>query len=126
VRAKSCDADARLWARGHRATDRPSFAGTISTVTTFSVSKPRLGAALQRYFFVIEGDGFDHPDPSGTLLPNLESVRAYAHRIIGELKAAGGYDAPGLAMVVQDASRKALFSIPFEQAEPDGDDSGSQ
>ncbi len=68
--------------------------------------------AQDRYFFVIEGDGYDHPDKYGTLLPGRGAARSYAERIIRELKE-GGYDAPGLAGIVRDTSGNVVLEIPF-------------
>ncbi len=68
---------------------------------------------MTRYFFVLEGLGDTHDDRVGTLLPDDGAAEAYARRIIRELKEAGGYDDPRLAMIVLSELRQALFTIPF-------------
>ncbi len=40
-------------------------------------------------------------------------ARDYAERIIRELKGAGGWDAPGLFMIVKDDSGNAVLTMPF-------------
>ncbi len=52
----------------------------------------------------------------GTVLEGDGVARIYANRIIGELKEAGGYDDPGLAMTVRNESGKAVFIVPFYAA----------
>jgi hypothetical protein len=68
---------------------------------------------MPRYFFVIEGD--DHPDSGddGTQLDHPEAARLHAKRIIRELRDAGGYDDPSLALFVKDTSGEVLSSVPF-------------
>jgi hypothetical protein len=68
---------------------------------------------MPRYFFVIEGDDGIDRDDDGTQLPHPEAARRYARRVIRELREAGGYDDPNLAMFVKDASGEILFSVPF-------------
>jgi hypothetical protein len=68
---------------------------------------------MPKYFFTIEWGDRAHEDESGTQFPNDEAARAYAERIIRELKAAGGYDDPDLTMVVKTADGETAFSIPF-------------
>jgi Domain of unknown function (DUF6894) len=68
---------------------------------------------VPRYFFIIQRGARVHDDPDGTALPNEAAARDYAARVIGELKAAGGYDEPGLTMVVKSATGRTLFTIPF-------------
>jgi hypothetical protein len=46
-------------------------------------------------------------------LPSDDAALAYGRRIIRELREAGGYDAPGLTMIVRDAGGEAIFLIPF-------------
>jgi hypothetical protein len=57
--------------------------------------------ARKRCIFV-QYDGIDRDD-DGTQLPHPEA----------ELREAGGYDDPNLAMFVKDASGEILFSVPF-------------
>jgi hypothetical protein len=69
-----------------------------------------------RYFFVLVWqDGREHDDPHGTVLPNDDTARAYAERVIRELQQSAGYDASGLTMVVRNDAGKTLFSIPFQK-----------
>jgi hypothetical protein len=71
------------------------------------------GGAMPRYFFVIDGDDVTDRDDDGTQLPHPEAARRYARRVIRELREAGGYDDPNLAMFVKDANGDILFSVPF-------------
>ena len=68
---------------------------------------------MTRYFFVVVGLDDPHEDDIGTLLPDDGAAEAYARRIIRELKEAGGYDDPRLAMIVLSELQQALFTIPF-------------
>jgi hypothetical protein len=53
-------------------------------------------------------------DEGGAVFTGDGAAVIYANRIIGELKEAGGYDEPGLLMIVRkDASQKEI-SIPFQ------------
>jgi hypothetical protein len=65
---------------------------------------------MTRYFFIIR---WESDDPEGTLLPSESAARLYANRIIRELKDAGGYDDPGLMMIVEDADARVVFAAPF-------------
>jgi Domain of unknown function (DUF6894) len=67
-----------------------------------------------RFYFVIRWPGGSLDDDNeGTELPDEEAALAYARRIIRELKDAGGYDDPGLTMIVQDATGNVARTIPF-------------
>jgi hypothetical protein len=55
---------------------------------------------MPKYFFTIKWPDKVHDDEGGTHLPDDEAARAYAERVIRELKKAGGYDDPRLMMVV--------------------------
>ncbi len=68
---------------------------------------------MGRYFFILQWPDRKHDDRYGTVLANDEAARAYAERIIRELKEAGGYDDDGLTMIVKGAGRRRVFSIPF-------------
>jgi len=68
---------------------------------------------VQKYFFLVSGPGQLHDDDVGTPLPSHDAARAYAERIIRELTEAGGYDDPRLKMIVQNAQRQTIFTIPF-------------
>ena len=43
------------------------------------------------------------------------SGSGYAVRIISELIDGGGYDDPGLSMIVKDAAERQILAIPFSQ-----------
>lgn len=68
---------------------------------------------MPRYFFALHWPAGVHDDPSGTVLPDHDTARAHAQRIIRELKEGGGYDDRGLTMVVRDHTGKTVHSIPF-------------
>lgn len=66
-----------------------------------------------RYFFVIRWPDGEHDDPEGTPFRSSSAALAYAFRIVRELKDAGGYDEPGMTLVVENALGETLFAIPF-------------
>ena len=66
-----------------------------------------------RYYFVIRWPDHDDDDAEGTLFLSRSAALAYAQRIIRELKEAGGYEQPGLTMLVRNADGEVLYSIPF-------------
>jgi hypothetical protein len=68
---------------------------------------------VARYYFVVRWSDREHEDRDGTELPGPEAARDYARRIIRELKDGGGYDEPGLIMVVTDAEGKIVYTEPF-------------
>lgn len=71
---------------------------------------------MLRYFFHIEGPGHGGgvgDDLYGTDFPTDASAFDCAQQIIRELKNAGGYDGPGLMMVVKLESGTTVFAIPF-------------
>jgi len=69
---------------------------------------------VPRYFFILQWDAArSHDDATGTMLPNDQAARSYAERVVRELKEAGGYDDPGLTMVVKNAAGRTVFSLPF-------------
>lgn len=67
----------------------------------------------ERYFFVIRWPDHDDDDEEGTLFLSRSAALGYAQRIVRELKEAGGYDEPGLMMIVTDDTGKVIYSIPF-------------
>jgi hypothetical protein len=71
------------------------------------------GLAVTRYFFVLKGPDETHDDNAGTLLADNNAAIAYAHRIIRELKEAGGYDDSGRSVIVQNHNREVIRVIPF-------------
>lgn len=67
------------------------------------------------YYFDVQCYGEEHDDRGGMLMPNDEAALAYAHRIIRELRQAGGYDDPALSLIVRNCAGKTVYSIPFLQ-----------
>ena len=67
---------------------------------------------MARIFVLIWPDR-QHDDSEGTVCDHDAGAYEYAERIVRELKSAGGYDDPDLMMVVQNAARVTLFSVPF-------------
>ena len=63
-------------------------------------------------FLILHGSDRDYADRCGTSLPSKRAAREYALRIICELKEAGGYDDPGLAIIVQNSARDAVCELP--------------
>ena len=66
-----------------------------------------------RYFFIIRWPDHDDDDAEGTLFLSQAAALAYARRIVRELKEAGGYDLPGMMMIVQSEAGDVIYSIPF-------------
>jgi hypothetical protein len=71
--------------------------------------------ASPRFFFVLQWSEpeVENDDPHGTPLPNDAAAKAYAHRIVHELKEAGGYDDPDLKMVDKNSAGDVIHSISF-------------
>jgi hypothetical protein len=67
---------------------------------------------MQTYYFDVR-DGERYQDRGGEPMPSDEAALALASRIIRELRQSGGYDDPGLTLIVRNASGKTLFTIPF-------------
>lgn len=65
------------------------------------------------YFFVIQWPDREHDDYNGTSLPNDAVAVRYAHRVIRELKEAGGYDDPELKMIIKNEAGAVIHTIPF-------------
>ena len=53
-------------------------------------------------------------DEGGAVFTGDGAAVIYANRIIGELKEAGGYDEPGLLMIVIKQASQKEISIPFQ------------
>jgi hypothetical protein len=69
---------------------------------------------MARYFFIVMWpDGRSRGDEEGMELSDDRGAQAYAQRIIRELREGGGYDDPGLHMIVRNEAGKQLFVIPF-------------
>jgi hypothetical protein len=71
---------------------------------------------MAKYYFVLQWADREHDDPHGTSLPDDRAARGYAERIVRELKEAGGYDEPDLAMVVKTGAGRIVCLIQFEEA----------
>jgi uncharacterized protein DUF6894 len=67
---------------------------------------------LPRYYFDLRFPDRVHDDSDGTDFPHDSAALDYAKRIIAELKAAGGYDDPGLVMLVRKDESGTVASIP--------------
>lgn len=72
-----------------------------------------MATRLPKYFFVIRWPDHEHDDDFGTRLASDDAALRYAERIIRELKEGGGYNQPGLQMVVQNEDRRTIFVVPF-------------
>jgi uncharacterized protein DUF6894 len=68
---------------------------------------------MPQYYFALRSPDEEADDENGTVLPSDEAALSYAQRVIGELKESGGYDGPGLVMVVANEAGRVLFSVPF-------------
>ena len=72
---------------------------------------------MPQYFFDVRSSQWDYYDPDGIALSDDEAAIAYAERMIRELKADEGYDAPDLQMYVENESRRRIVTIPFNPTE---------
>jgi hypothetical protein len=68
---------------------------------------------MPRYFFDLRFADRTDNDSMGTVLPDDGAALIYANRIIGELKEAGGYDEPGLAMIIRKDGSASDLVVPF-------------
>jgi len=68
---------------------------------------------MPQYFFDVRSIEWDYHDPDGIALADDEAAITYAERIIRELKADEGYDAPDPKMLVKDESHRTVVTIPF-------------
>lgn len=69
---------------------------------------------MPRYFFTIRRlDGEIEDDTHGIILLNDAAALSYAEHAIGQLQKTGGYDDPQLMMIVKNATRQPLLSLPF-------------
>jgi hypothetical protein len=67
---------------------------------------------VPRYYFLVHATDHSHDDPQGTELADHHAARAYASRIVRELKE-GGYHPSGATMAVRDEAGNTLHSITF-------------
>jgi uncharacterized protein DUF6894 len=73
------------------------------------------GAAVPLYYFEAEGPGWsDYRDDDGIELLSDAKALAYAHTMIGELKADREGSNRPLHLLVKNAARKTVFRIAFE------------
>jgi hypothetical protein len=68
---------------------------------------------LPRYYFTVLWADREEIDPQGEELADDSAALDYACRLVGRLKASGGYDDPRLAVEVRSEMRQWVLSIPF-------------
>ncbi len=68
---------------------------------------------MPQYFFDVRSIEWSYHDPDGITLADDDTAISYAERMICELKADEGYDAPDLQMFVKNESQNPLIVIPF-------------
>ena len=68
---------------------------------------------MPRYHFTIKGDTINRGDPDGTQLDDDAAAETRALRVIRELKQGGGYDDPGLTMVIEDEDGRMVSEVLF-------------
>jgi hypothetical protein len=69
---------------------------------------------VPRYYFIIRATGGSYDDPVGTDLPDVAAAKAYARRIIQELKE-GAHPTEDAMLDVQDEARNTILTMPFEE-----------
>ncbi len=69
---------------------------------------------MPRYFLDLRFPDRTDDDEGGAVFTDDGAAVIYADRIIGELKEAGGYDEPGLLMIVRKEASQKEISIPFQ------------
>ena len=70
---------------------------------------------MPQYFFDVRSSEWSYHDPDGITLADDDTAISYAERMICELKADEGYDAPDLQMLVKNESQNPLIVIPFNR-----------
>jgi hypothetical protein len=70
------------------------------------------GMIMPQYFFDVRSSEWNYRDPDGITLDDDNAAIAYAERMISELKADEGYEAPDLQMFVK-VSQRRIVAIPF-------------
>jgi hypothetical protein len=71
---------------------------------------------MPQYFFDVRSiEWGDYCDPDGITLADEKAAITYAERMIRELKADEGYDAPDLRMLVKDESQRTVVTLPSIQ-----------
>jgi hypothetical protein len=70
---------------------------------------------MPRYFFAIRGtDQDEEKDPHGTIMRNDAEALSYAERTTAQLRKENAFnDDRGMSMVVRNAMREMIWSIPF-------------
>jgi hypothetical protein len=91
--------------------DRSQF--DIGLMTLSSAKDAAKGPDMPRYRFILQWSDKAQGDEHGTHLPDHDAACEYAHRVVRELKEDGGYNEPGLRMIVRDTNGKLIRSIPF-------------
>jgi hypothetical protein len=66
-----------------------------------------------RYFFSVRWPDHEDDDTNGTLLSDEAAALGCADRLVRELKEGGGYNDPGLMVIVRDGTQRVVLSIPF-------------
>jgi hypothetical protein len=66
------------------------------------------------YFFTIQTlNGSLEDGRIGKVLPDITAALGQAQRMISELQKEGGYDDPGLNMLVKDETQRTVLFLPF-------------
>lgn len=74
---------------------------------------------MPRYFFVLQGpDDVQQDDRHGTVFAGRGDAVSYGKRIVRELQEAGGYDAPGCAVVISDEAGQLVALLPLATGNP--------
>jgi hypothetical protein len=68
---------------------------------------------VPKYFFALRLPDGEQDDFHGTVLPNDNEAKAYAGRVVRELKEGGGYDDPATEMIVKNETGRTLFRLCF-------------
>jgi hypothetical protein len=68
---------------------------------------------MPQYFFDVRSIAWSYHDPDGITLADDDTAISYAERMIRELKADEGYDAPDLQMLVKNRAQNPIIVIPF-------------
>ena len=69
---------------------------------------------MPQYFFTIQAlNGSHEDDRIGKVLPDITAALTRAEHMISELRKEGGYDDPGLNMLVKDETQRTVLFLPF-------------
>ena len=73
---------------------------------------------MPQYFFDVRSIEWSYHDPDGITLADDDTAISYAERMIRELKADEGYDAPDLQMLVKNAAQPSnCYSVQSNQSQ---------